>query len=87
MTAQHPPPIRVSQIPDPTPGERIAFHRRTRRWTQAELAERVGVHRVSIARYETDAKRPSLPTALALAEVLGVRVEQLFDGQRSEQGR
>lgn len=47
-------------------------------WTQAELAERVGVSRKTINTVENGVFVPSTVLALRLARVLGVRVEDIF---------
>lgn len=52
---------------------------RTRRgWTQAELAERVGVSRKTINTVENGVFIPSTVLALKLARALQTRVESLF---------
>jgi putative transcriptional regulator len=52
-------------------------------WTQAELAERVGVSRKTINTVENGVFIPSTLLALKLALALGKSVEQLFalDGE------
>lgn len=47
-------------------------------WTQAELAERVGVSRKTINTVENGVFVPSTILALRLARALGVSVERLF---------
>ena len=47
--------------------------------TQKELADRAGVSRQSIIAVEQGKFRPSVELALRLAEVFGVRVEDLFE--------
>lgn len=47
-------------------------------WTQAELAERVGVSRKTINTVENGVFIPSTLLALRLAAALGKSVEQLF---------
>lgn len=46
--------------------------------TQQELANRAGVTRQSIISIEKGKYKPSVELALKLAEVFGVRVEDLF---------
>ncbi len=58
-------------------GEQLRRLREQRGWTQAQLAERAGVDRVSIARYETAARAPDFETACRLADALGVKLERL----------
>lgn len=47
-------------------------------WTQAELAEKVGVSRKTINTVENCVFVPSALLALRLAKALGVKVESLF---------
>ncbi len=47
-------------------------------WTQAELAERVGVSRKTINTVENGVFVPSTILSLKLAEALGTSVEDLF---------
>jgi transcriptional regulator with XRE-family HTH domain len=52
-----------------------------RGWTQAELAKRAKIARVSIARLETrpTSRRPELRTIERLAKALGVAVVELLE--------
>lgn len=45
---------------------------------QADLAERLGCAQSDISDFENGKRLPALPEALALAAILGVRVEELF---------
>ncbi|WP_405224307.1 helix-turn-helix transcriptional regulator [Lentisalinibacter sediminis] len=56
----------------------LKVHRAMRDWTQAELAERVGVTRKSINAIERGHFVPSTALALRLAREFGVSVETLF---------
>jgi putative transcriptional regulator len=67
----------------PERGHRIkAARKRAGNMTQAQLAERVGVGRVSIARVEAGTRKPSMMLALAISRELGETVEALFGGDR-----
>jgi putative transcriptional regulator len=57
---------------------RLRAEREFRGWTQAELAERVGVSRKTINTIENAVFVPSTLTALKIAEALERSVEQLF---------
>lgn len=57
---------------------RLRAEREFRGWTQAELAERVGVSRKTINTIENAVFVPSTLTALKIAEALERTVEQLF---------
>lgn len=48
-------------------------------WTQAELAERLGVSRQTVISIERGRFDPSLPLAFQIAEVFGQSIEQIFD--------
>jgi len=58
---------------------RIHVMRAERRWSQAELGERVGVSRQAINAVETGKHDPSLSLAFKLAEVFEARIEDVFD--------
>lgn len=68
-----------------TPGERIAFLRREKKWSQNQLASAIRgagatcSGKWKICRWETNENVPREPTRLALAFVLGVDVRTLFD--------
>jgi transcriptional regulator with XRE-family HTH domain len=67
--------------------ERIRQLRQERRWSQAELGERVGVHQKQISAYERGANIPSTEVLIRLAEVLDVTLDYLaFEakGQRAK---
>ena len=52
-------------------GEQLAAARRARGFTQEELAERLGVSRQAVAKWERDAARPGPTNAHALRDLLG----------------
>jgi transcriptional regulator with XRE-family HTH domain len=66
----------------PERGHRIAEARKRRGLTQQDLAEKVGVHRVSIARLEAGARSPSMALARRIAGVLDTDIATLFGGGR-----
>lgn len=57
---------------------RIRVLRAERRWSQAELAERVEVSRNSINSIENGKFDPSLPLAFRIADAFGLTVEEVF---------
>ena len=57
---------------------RLREAREARGWTQADLAERVGVSRKTINTVENGVFIPSTIIALKLARALGQSVEELF---------
>lgn len=63
---------------------RISDLRAERGWTQAGLAQRVGVSRQTINALETGKFDPSLPLAFRLAKLFDMRIEELFLDDASE---
>jgi len=61
---------------------RIKILRAERDWSQAELATRVGVSRNSINSIENGRFDPSLPLAFDIADVFGLRIEEIFERDR-----
>ena len=57
---------------------RIHVLRAERRWTQAELAERLNVSRQTINALETEKYDPSLPLAFSIARLFGRRLDEIF---------
>jgi putative transcriptional regulator len=57
---------------------RIKELRTERAWTQADLAQRVGVSRQTINAIETGKFDPSLPFAFRLAKLFNMKIEELF---------
>ena len=65
--------------------ENVVRARRTlRSWSQDELARRSGISRAGISAIETDRLVPSAAAALAIAEALECRVEDLFHLRRTD---
>lgn len=58
---------------------KIRVLRAERRWSQADLAERVGVSRNSINSIENGHFDPSLTLAFAIADVFESRIEDIFE--------
>jgi putative transcriptional regulator len=56
----------------------LKVHRAMKDLTQAELAERAGITRVSVNAIEGGRMVPSVLLALKLANALGVTVDELF---------
>jgi len=57
---------------------RIRVLRAEKGWSQAELAEKVGVSRNSINAVENGKFEPSLPLAFRIADSFGCRIEDVF---------
>lgn len=47
-------------------------------WTQAQLADKIGTHHMTISRLERNEYPPSYPTLVALVEKAGVKLSELF---------
>ena len=56
----------------------LARRRADRGWSQAALAERLGVSRQTVISIERGRFDPSLPLAFRIAAVFGVPIEQIF---------
>ena len=57
---------------------RLKVLRAERNWSQADLAEQLGVSRQTINAIETGKYDPSLPLALKTARLFGQPVEEIF---------
>ena len=57
---------------------RLRELRAARRWSQADLADRLGVSRQTVNALENGRYDPSLPLAFKIAEVFGEPIESLF---------
>jgi putative transcriptional regulator len=58
---------------------RLRVLRAERKWSQQDLANRVGVSRQAINAVETGRFAPSLPLALKLARTFDTTVESIFE--------
>ncbi|MBJ7446876.1 helix-turn-helix transcriptional regulator [Brevundimonas sp.] len=57
---------------------RLKVLRAERNWSQAELAERLGVSRQTVNALETGRYDPSLPLAFKIARVFDQAIEAIF---------
>ncbi len=57
---------------------RIRVLRAEKSWSQADLAEKVGVSRNSINAVENGKFDPSLPLAFRIADAFEIRIEDVF---------
>jgi putative transcriptional regulator len=53
--------------------------RAERNWSQAELAEKLGVSRQTVNAIETGRYDPSLPLAFGIARVFGKLIEEILE--------
>ncbi len=58
---------------------RLRVLRAEREWSQAALAERLGVSRQTVNAIETGKYDPSLPLAFKIAQLFEQRIEEIFD--------
>jgi putative transcriptional regulator len=58
---------------------RLKVLRAERDWSQAELADRLEVSRQTVNALETGKYDPSLPLAFRIAQLFGLRIEDVFD--------
>ncbi len=65
--------------PQRTLGIRLKEARRRRRLSQEDVAEIVGIHPVSVSKYERDAQDPNTTTLGALADAYGVSTDWLIN--------
>lgn len=57
---------------------RLRVLRAERRWSQADLADRLGVSRQTVNAIETGKYDPSLPLAFSIARVFAMTIEEIF---------
>jgi putative transcriptional regulator len=57
---------------------RLKVIRAERNWSQAELAEKLGVSRQTINAIETERYDPSLPLAFKIARLVNLKIEDIF---------
>lgn len=62
-------------------GEKLKQARRAQQITQQALADRLGVHRSTIANYEIERRKPSLSELKEISKILHVDVNYLLEGQ------
>lgn len=57
---------------------RLRVIRAEREWSQADLAERLGVSRQTVNALETGKYDPSLPLAFKIARLVDLKIEDVF---------
>ena len=58
---------------------RLRELRAEHRWSQADLADRLGVSRQTVNAIETERYDPSLPLAFKMAALFGCPIERIFE--------
>jgi len=61
--------------------------RAERNWSQAELADQLGVSRQTVNALETGKYDPSLPLAFKIARLFDRMIEEIFDPEEPEVAR
>lgn len=68
-----------------TYGEVLSLYLEEKGVSQAELAKRIGTGRQTVNNLTTGARRgPTLETAMAIADALGVTLQEMVDRMESE---
>ena len=57
---------------------RLRVLRAERKWSQAEVAERLGVSRQTVNAVETEKYEPSISLAFKMAHLFNTRIEDIF---------
>ena len=70
---------KISEPPKAMVKNRIKVLRAERDWTQADLADRVGISRQAVISIEKYKYTPSLELAFNLAKVFGVEITDVFN--------
>lgn len=65
-------------------GKRLKEFRKSRHWTQAQLAKKIGVDPSMVGSYERGVHYPPVPTLLKLAGELGVSVDRLLGADENK---
>ena len=63
---------------------KLRILRAERDWSQARLAELLGVSRQTVNAIETGEYDPSLPLAFKLARLLGLAIEEIFEPEEGD---
>ena len=61
-------------------GERILSLRKAKKWSQDQLAKKIGTSAPIVGRYERNEIKPSIEVAKKLADELGVTIDYLIGG-------
>lgn len=64
-----------------TVGERIVLYRQLKGYTQSQLANKAGISRQCLWKYENDVADPKLFNATCIADVLGISLDNLARGE------
>ena len=65
-------------------GKQIKFYREKQGLSQIDLAEKLGIDRVSVTRYESGARRVNQDMLFKLSDILHISIDELFPETVSE---
>lgn len=77
--------VTIRQTPVRIVKNRIRVLRAEHEWSQAEVAERLGIARQTINALETGKYAPSLPLAFKISKLFELPVENIFDPESVEE--
>ncbi len=60
-------------------GNRLVLHRRQLKWSQAELAEKLGVTSQAVSKWECGTALPDIDLLLELSHLYGVSINELLE--------
>ncbi|MBR5163425.1 MAG: helix-turn-helix transcriptional regulator [Schwartzia sp.] len=61
---------------------RIQEYRKQQKWTQRDLAKRLGVERSAVAKWESGKSQPQAARLIALAEIFGCTVDEILGREK-----
>lgn len=64
---------------------RLRVLRAERKWSQADLAERLGVSRQTVNAVETEKYEPSITLAFKMARLFQIQIEDIFQPDDDEE--
>ena len=69
-----------------TMGEKILALRKARGWSQEELAERIGVTRQAVSRWESGTAKPDADKTISICDIFGVSADYLLRDHYAGEG-
>lgn len=66
-------------------GENLQFYRKKESVTQEQLAEKMGVSRQTVSKWESDASYPEMDKLVQLCDLFGCSIDMLMRGDASQQ--
>lgn len=70
-----------------TLGERLLEYRTNLKMSQDTLAEKVGVTRQTVSKWETDQSAPEFNKIIPLCEIFGITADELIKGEKQEESK